>query len=141
MVDKASLVCFRTPHMFSYEKPRKNACQFNGFQLMLYNYCNNYFVQGFEIAQSVARLVCVFLCNKCRSIWVRASKSSLITFLRFVFSGYCIYVFYFSFEIFISFRIFFTRSMIIITGRRHWVLTKESPRLTTMDGNNILVKI
>ena len=32
----------------------------------------------------------------------------------------------------------FTRSMKIITGRRHWVLTEESPRLTTMDDNNTL---
>ena len=39
------------------------------------------------------------------------------------------------FKIFISFRIFFyyfTRSMKIIKGRRHWILTEESPRLTTM---------
>ena len=28
--------------------------------------------------------------------------------------------------------------MKIITGRRHWVLTEESPRLTTMDYNNTL---
>ena len=28
--------------------------------------------------------------------------------------------------------------MKIITGRRHWVLTEESPRLTTMDNNNTL---
>ena len=48
--------------------------------------------------------------------------------------------FFFFFEIFISFRMFFyfTRSMKIITGRRHWVLTAESPRLTTMDDNNTL---
>ena len=61
-------------------------------------------------------------------------------FLRLVFSGYCFYVFFFFFEIFISFRIFFyfSRSMKIITGRRHWVLTEESPRLTTMDDNNTL---
>ena len=42
---------------------------------------------------------------------------------------------------FISFRFlffYFTRSMKIITGRRHWVLTEESPRLTTMDDNNTL---
>ena len=48
----------------------------------------------------------------------------------------------FFFEIFIYFRIFyfyFTRSMKIITGRRHWVLTEESPRLTAMDDNNTLV--
>ena len=56
-----------------------------------------------------------------------------------MFSGYCFYVFLFFFEIFISFRIFyFTRIMKIITGRRHWVLTEESPRLTTMDDNNTL---
>ena len=28
--------------------------------------------------------------------------------------------------------------MKIITGRRHWVLTEESPRLTTVDDNNTL---
>ena len=28
--------------------------------------------------------------------------------------------------------------MKIIKGRRHWVLAEESPRLTTMDGNNTL---
>ena len=28
--------------------------------------------------------------------------------------------------------------MKIITGRRHWVLTEESPRLTTIDDNNTL---
>ena len=50
-------------------------------------------------------------------------------------------MFFFFFEIFISFRVcfsYFTRSMNIITGRRHWVLTAESPRLTTMDDNNTL---
>ena len=61
-------------------------------------------------------------------------------FLRLVFSGYCFFVFFFFFEIFISVRIcfYFTRSMNIITGRRRWVLTEESPRLTTMDDNNTL---
>ena len=29
--------------------------------------------------------------------------------------------------------------MKIITGRRHWVLTEESPRLTTMDNNTLVV--
>ena len=28
--------------------------------------------------------------------------------------------------------------MKVITGRRHWVLTAESPRLSTMDDNNTL---
>ena len=28
--------------------------------------------------------------------------------------------------------------MKIITGRRHWVLTEESPRLTTVDDNSML---
>ena len=28
--------------------------------------------------------------------------------------------------------------MKIISGRRHWLLTEESPRLTTMDDNNTL---
>ena len=61
-------------------------------------------------------------------------------FLRLVFSGYCFYVLFFFFQIFISFRIFFyfTRTMKIITGRRPWVLNEESPRLTTMDDNNTL---
>ena len=52
-------------------------------------------------------------------------------------------MFFFFFEIFISFLFvfffYFTRSMKIITGLRHWVLTEESPRLTTMDDNNTLV--
>ena len=48
-------------------------------------------------------------------------------------------MFFFFFEIFISFLFFdFTRSMKIITDCRHWVLTAESPRLTTMDDNNTL---
>ena len=47
-------------------------------------------------------------------------------------------MFFFFFEIFISFRVFFKRSVKIITGRRHWILTEESPRLTTMDDNNTL---
>ena len=56
-----------------------------------------------------------------------------------VFSGYCFYVFFFFFQIFISFRIFyFTRTMKIITGRSPWVLTEESPRLATMDDSNTL---
>ena len=37
-----------------------------------------------------------------------------------------------------SYIFYFTRSMKIITGRRHWVLTEESPRLTTIDDNNTL---
>ena len=51
-------------------------------------------------------------------------------------------MFFFFFQIFISFRIFFfyfTRTMKIITGRRPWVLTEESPWLTTTDDNNTLV--
>ena len=40
-----------------------------------------------------------------------------------------------NFHIF-SYFFYFTRSMKIITGRRPWVLTEESPRLTTMDDNN-----
>ena len=46
----------------------------------------------------------------------------------------CVFVFCF----FLCFFFFLKRSMKIITGRRHWVLTEESPRLTTMDDNNIL---
>ena len=55
-------------------------------------------------------------------------------FFRLVFSGYCFYLFFFFFEIFIYFRFlfYFTRSMKIIKGRRHWILTEELPRLTTM---------
>ena len=51
-----------------------------------------------------------------------------------MFSGYCFYVFFFFFEIFIYVRFFYylTRSMKIIKGRRHLVLTEESPRLTMM---------
>ena len=43
-----------------------------------------------------------------------------------------------NFHTFSYFFFYFTRSMKIITGRRHWVLTEESPRLTTMDDNNTL---
>ena len=68
-------------------------------------------------------------------------KIILITFLRLVFCWLLLLrVFFFSFEIFISFRnlFYFTRSMKISTGRRHWVLTEESPTLTTMDDKNTL---
>ena len=66
--------------------------------------------------------------------------SSLINFLRLAF----ILKFFFSFSskisnLFIFFLLhYFTLTMKIITGRRHWVLTVESPRLTTMDDNNTL---
>ena len=49
----------------------------------------------------------------------------------------CAFLFLRNFHIF-SYLFNFTRSMKIITGRRHWVLTEESPRLTTMDDNNTL---
>ena len=47
---------------------------------------------------------------------------------------------FFCFDFFLYLFVFFyfTRSMKIITGRCHWVLTEESPRLTTMDDNNML---
>ena len=48
-----------------------------------------------------------------------------------------VFLFLRNFHIF-SYFFYFTRSMKIITGRRHWVLTAESPRLTTMDDNNTL---
>ena len=66
-----------------------------------------------------------------------------ITFLRLAFSGYYFYMFFlfsskFSY-LFVSFYCFyFTRTKKIITGRLHWVLTEEAPRLTTMDDNNTL---
>ena len=43
-------------------------------------------------------------------------------------------------NLFIFFTFYFTRTMKIITGRRHWVRTEESPRLTTMDDNNTLTE-
>ena len=46
--------------------------------------------------------------------------------------------FSFSSKFLYLFVFFFKRSVKIITGRRHWVLTEESPRLTTMDDNNTL---
>ena len=46
--------------------------------------------------------------------------------------------FFFSFFFFFFLLFYFTRTMKIITGRRHWVLTDESPRLTTMDDTNTL---
>ena len=48
-----------------------------------------------------------------------------------------VFLFLRNFHIF-SYFFYFTRSMKIITSRRHWVLTEESPRLTTMDDNNTL---
>ena len=57
-------------------------------------------------------------------------------FFRLVFSGYCFYVLFLFLRNFHIFSIFFfhyfTRSMKIIKGCRHWVLTEESPGLTTM---------
>ena len=58
--------------------------------------------------------------------------SSLIIFLRLAF-----FAGLFSFSSKISI-FYFTRTMKLITGRRHWVLTEESPMLTTMDENNML---
>ena len=43
-----------------------------------------------------------------------------------------------NFHLFSCFFVCFTRIIKIITGRRHWVLTEESPRLTTMDDTNTL---
>ena len=43
-----------------------------------------------------------------------------------------VFLFFRNFHIFSIFFYYFTRSMKIIKGRRHWVLTEESPRLTTM---------
>ena len=63
----------------------------------------------------------------------------MITF--FTISVFVVFVFFFfenlkSFFFFLLF--YFTRTMKIITGCCHWVLTEESPRLTTMDNNNTL---
>ena len=49
-----------------------------------------------------------------------------------------VFVFLRNFHIFSYFFYYFTRSMKIITGRRHSVLTEELPGLTTMDDNNTL---
>ena len=48
-----------------------------------------------------------------------------------------VFLFLSDFHIF-SYFFIFTRTMNLITGRRPWVLTEESPRLTTMDDNNTL---
>ena len=56
----------------------------------------------------------------------------------FMLSVFCV-VFFFFFENLKSFYnllFYFTRTMKMITGRRHWVLTEESPMLTTMNDNN-----
>ena len=67
-------------------------------------------------------------------VWVRASRSSLKINVFFV----CFFSSKIS-NLFIFFLLFyFTRTMKINKGRRHWVLTEESPRLTTMDNNNTL---
>ena len=63
----------------------------------------------------------------------------VIAFTYFSFSSKLLRIFLFlqNFHIF-SYFFYFTRSTKIITGRRHWALTEESPRLTTMDDNNTL---
>ena len=43
--------------------------------------------------------------------------------------------------IFFSTFFYFTHPMKMITGRRHWVLTEESPMLTTMDDNNYVDRV
>ena len=43
-----------------------------------------------------------------------------------------VFLFLRNFHIFSNSFYYFKRSMKIIKGRRHWVLTEESPRLTTM---------
>ena len=48
-----------------------------------------------------------------------------------------VFVFLPNFHIF-SYFFDFKRTMKVITGTRSWVLTEESPRLTTMDNNNTL---
>ena len=48
-----------------------------------------------------------------------------------------VFLFLPDFHIF-SYFFYFTRTKKIITGRRPWVLTEESPRLTTIDDNNTL---
>ena len=70
--------------------------------------------------------------------------SSLQIILYHFFTISVFRVFFFLFlrksQIFLFFFLlfYFTRTMKIITGRRHWVLTEESPKLTTMDDNNTL---
>ena len=62
--------------------------------------------------------------------------------LKIIFDHFFCGFFFFFFENLKSFLYFllfcFTRTMKIITGRRHWVLPEESPRLTTMDDDNTL---
>ena len=58
--------------------------------------------------------------------------------LRSLFRGFSGFLFFLFFEnlnfLYFLYNFNFTRTMKIITGRRHWVLTEESPRLTTMGG-------
>ena len=59
----------------------------------------------------------------------------------FTISVFCLFLFLRKSQIFFLYfftSFYFTRTMNIITGRRHWVPTEESPRLTTMDDNNTL---
>ena len=70
---------------------------------------------------------------------------STVSSLKIIFDHlFTISVFFFSFSSKISnlfvffYFLYFTRTMTIIIGRRYWVLTEESPRLTTMDDKNTL---
>ena len=69
-------------------------------------------------------------------------SKSMGSSLKIIFDHFLRLAFFFfssKISIFYIFLLFyFTRTMKIITGRRHWVLTEESPRLTTMDDNNTL---
>ena len=68
------------------------------------------------------------------------SSSLKIIFVHF----FTISLFFFSFfsskisNLLYVLLFYFTRTIKIITGRRHWVLTEESPRLTTIGDNNTL---
>ena len=97
------------------------------------------FLVRVSLAQSVERWVNALWFNQCRRVWVRASRSSLITFLRLAFFVF-VFLFLRKSQIFfyIFFLFYFTRTMKINTGHRQWVQTEKLFRLTTMDDNNTL---
>ena len=59
-------------------------------------------------------------------------------FLRLAFFFFFLFLRKSQIFLYIVLLFYFTRTMKIITGRRHWVLTEESLRLRTMDDNNTL---
>ena len=73
-----------------------------------------------------------------RSLWKSMGSSLKIIFDHVLFDHVFFLFLRKSQIVLFFFTFYFTRTMKIITGRRHWVLTEESSGLTTMDDNNTL---